>query len=70
MSHDTPIHVLALGGSLRRASHTRALLRAAQALAPEGVEIMLHRALADIPPYVPGHMSGLRRHTSRAPGVE
>jgi hypothetical protein len=51
MSHDTPIHVLALGGSLRCASHTRALLRAAQALAPDGVEITLYRGLVDIPPY-------------------
>jgi chromate reductase, NAD(P)H dehydrogenase (quinone) len=51
MSHDTPIHVLALGGSLRRGSHTRALLRAARALAPDGVEITLYRGLADIPPY-------------------
>jgi chromate reductase, NAD(P)H dehydrogenase (quinone) len=51
MSHDTPIHVLALGGSLRRGSHTRALLRAAQTLAPDGVEITLYRGLAEIPPY-------------------
>ena len=51
MSHDTLIHILALGGSLRFASHTRALLRAAQSLAPDGVEIALYSGLADIPPY-------------------
>lgn len=36
---DTPIRILGVAGSLRAASYNRALLRAAQALAPEGMTI-------------------------------
>lgn len=45
------IHVLAIPGSLRRASHTTALLQMAAELAPDGVEITLYDGLADVPPY-------------------
>ena len=45
------VHVLAIPGSLRRASHTTALLQAAADLAPDGVEIALYDGLADVPPY-------------------
>jgi chromate reductase len=34
-----PIHVLGFAGSLRRSSYNRALLRAAQGLAPAGMAI-------------------------------
>ncbi|MFF5338385.1 NADPH-dependent FMN reductase [Streptomyces sp. NPDC013181] len=47
----TPIDVLALSGSLRADSHNTALLRAARAIAPEGVAIDLYAGLRDIPPY-------------------
>lgn len=40
--------VLAFAGSLRAASYNRALLRAAQELAPAGVDLTIHE-LADIP---------------------
>src|SRR2546428_8011970 len=36
---DGPIRVLGFAGSLRQGSYNRALLRAAQALAPEGMAI-------------------------------
>jgi chromate reductase len=45
------LHILALAGSLRSGSYNRALLRAAQELAPEGMEIHLYQELASIPPY-------------------
>lgn len=44
------VRLLGLSGSLRRASTNTALLRAAQAEAPEGVEIVVH-PLNDIPLY-------------------
>ncbi|WP_338661738.1 NADPH-dependent FMN reductase [Pararoseomonas sp. SCSIO 73927] len=43
--------ILAVSGSLRRGSHNTAVLRAAQELAPEGVEITIYEGLGDIPPY-------------------
>jgi chromate reductase len=45
-----PIRILGFAGSLRRASYNRALLRAAQELAPEGVTIDIFD-LADVPLY-------------------
>jgi chromate reductase len=45
------MRVLAIGGSLRAASHNTSLLRAAAELAPEGVEIELLRDLESLPPY-------------------
>ncbi|HEY1090730.1 MAG TPA: NAD(P)H-dependent oxidoreductase, partial [Burkholderiaceae bacterium] len=41
-------HIIALSGSLRRASYNTALLRAAAALAPEGVTVEV-RTLHGIP---------------------
>ncbi|WP_270934176.1 NADPH-dependent FMN reductase [Falsiroseomonas oryzae] len=43
--------VFAISGSLRRASFNTAALRAAKALAPEGVEVTIYEGLRDIPPY-------------------
>ncbi|MEN3265053.1 NADPH-dependent FMN reductase [Pseudonocardia sp.] len=49
------ITVLAMSGSLRRASHSTALLRAAQRNAPPGLSIDLYTGLADLPPYNQDH---------------
>ena len=43
-------HLLAISGSLRQASLNTALLRAAQALLPEGVTLTL-LSIADVPLY-------------------
>ena len=43
--------VLAISGSLRRASHNTQLLRLAQEHAPDGVEIVIWDGLADVPAY-------------------
>ena len=43
--------VLGISGSLRKHSHNTALLRAAQRLAPEGIEFELYDELELIPPY-------------------
>lgn len=47
---DAPIHVLAFAGSLRSGSFNRSLLRAAAALAPEGMRVRIQQ-LDDIPFY-------------------
>lgn len=44
------LQILGLAGSLRRASYNRALLRAAQGLAPEGMTIVIFD-LAEVPLY-------------------
>ncbi len=48
-----PLRVLAVSGSLRAASKNRALLEAAQLLAPHGVEIVLDWSLATLPHFNP-----------------
>jgi chromate reductase, NAD(P)H dehydrogenase (quinone) len=48
-----PLRLLALSGSLRVASSNAAALRAAAALAPEGVEITLYVGLGDLPHFNP-----------------
>jgi chromate reductase len=45
-----PLNILGIAGSLRAASYNRALLRAAQELAPEGMAISIFD-LADVPLY-------------------
>jgi NAD(P)H-dependent FMN reductase len=45
------VRILALVGSLRAGSHNRQLAEAAVKHAPEGVEVVLHEGLADIPFY-------------------
>lgn len=44
-----PLVVCGIAGSLRRASYNRALLRAAQELAPDGMEIRVFDRMADLP---------------------
>lgn len=43
--------ILGIAGSLRRESYNRALLRAAQDLAPEGAQIQIFEDLDQIPPF-------------------
>jgi chromate reductase len=45
------MRILAISGSLRRASHNTALLRAAAQLAPREVAVELYRGLDRLPPY-------------------
>ena len=44
-------NILGICGSLRQGSYNRGLLRAAQEVAPPGVEVEVYDRLADIPPY-------------------
>lgn len=50
-SSSPSLTVCAFAGSLREASYNRALLRAAQELAPEGMEIRIFDRLSEIPPF-------------------
>lgn len=69
--------ILAISGSLRRASHNTALLRAAAANAPEGVDVELFEGLERIPPYnedhdtddVPAEVARLREEIGAADAV-
>jgi len=45
--------VLAISGSLRRASINTAALEALARLAPEGVDVLVYRDLAKLPPFTP-----------------
>src|SRR5438105_3467377 len=47
------MRILTISGSLRSASSNTTLLRAAAALAPEGVEIILYDGLGDLPHFNP-----------------
>jgi chromate reductase, NAD(P)H dehydrogenase (quinone) len=52
-SPSKPTRVLAISGSLRRASTNTAALEALARLAPEGVKVLLYRGLAMLPPFNP-----------------
>jgi chromate reductase len=45
------MRVLGISGSLRRDSYNTKLLRVAEELLPEGVELELYDELEDVPPY-------------------
>src|SRR3954452_25266708 len=47
------IRIIAISGSLRKKSSNSALLRAAAALAPEGVEVSLYGNLGELPLFNP-----------------
>jgi chromate reductase len=47
------IRLLAISGSLRRASTNTAVLEALALLAPEGVKVLVYRDLAKLPPFNP-----------------
>jgi chromate reductase, NAD(P)H dehydrogenase (quinone) len=48
-----PVRVLAISGSLRRASTNTAALEALARLAPEGVKVLVYGGLAKLPPFNP-----------------
>jgi len=54
------MRILAISGSLRAASSNTILLNAAAALAPENVEVIVYRGLADLPHFNPEHFGNLR----------
>lgn len=51
---ERPLRIVALEGSLKAASANAALLRAAQAVAPEGLSIEVPVSLDEVPPLDPG----------------
>jgi NAD(P)H-dependent FMN reductase len=53
MGHPRPVRILAISGSLRRASSNSALVAAAAIVAPETVEVSVYADLAGIPPFNP-----------------
>ena len=53
MSVARNLRVLAISGSLRRASANGALVGAVAQLAPAGVEVTIYRELAELPPFNP-----------------
>ncbi len=71
------MRVLGIAGSLRSASYNRGLLRAAQELAPDGMELELYDRLSDLPYYdgdveaagVPEPVQRLRDAIRRADAV-
>jgi len=71
------MNVLAISGSLRKASHNTALLRAAASHAPEGIEVELYNGLQWLPPYnedwdndtPPAEAAKLRRKIAEADAV-
>jgi NAD(P)H-dependent FMN reductase len=52
-SSSKSVRVLAIPGSLRRASTNTAALEALAKLAPEGVKVLIYRDLATLPPFNP-----------------
>jgi len=71
------MQILAISGSLRAISSNTALLKAAAALAPEGVQIKIYERLGDLPPFNPDRdgdgvfevVDDFRRRLKAADGV-
>lgn len=53
MDIKSPVRVLAISGSLRRASSNSALVEAAARLVPDTVEMSIYRELGELPPFNP-----------------
>ena len=53
MNNTDIVRVLAISGSLRRASSNSALVSAAVRVAPVGVDVSIYSELADVPPFNP-----------------
>lgn len=53
MHHKGDVRVLAISGSLRRASSNSALVGAVARLAPDAVEVFIYRELEALPPFNP-----------------
>ncbi|HEY0230380.1 MAG TPA: NADPH-dependent FMN reductase [Dokdonella sp.] len=72
-----PRRVLALSGSLRARSHNTDMLRAAQLLAPAGLEIVLYAGLGELPLFnpdrdddpAPSQVSALRAAVGASDGL-
>ena len=60
------IKIVAISGSLRAASTNTALVRAAMALAPDGVEVTLYEGVGDLPHYSP-ELDGAHRGSRDSP---
>jgi chromate reductase, NAD(P)H dehydrogenase (quinone) len=71
------IYLLAISGSLRKQSSNTTLLRAAQQLAPKGVELILYKDLGMLPHFnpdveestLPLAVNKLRHHVKKADGL-
>jgi chromate reductase, NAD(P)H dehydrogenase (quinone) len=70
------LYILGISGSLRKQSSNTTLLRAAQKLAPKGVEFILYNDLAALPHFnpdlehpLPLAVAKLRRHIQKADGL-
>lgn len=48
-----PVKILTISGSLQERSSNAALVRAAQRVAPENVQLVVHESLSDVPPLNP-----------------
>lgn len=53
MDNESRLLLLAISGSLRRASSNSAIVEAAARLAPDTVEVSIYRELAELPPFNP-----------------
>ena len=53
MDNQRRLRILAISGSLRRASSNSALVEAAARLTPDDLEISIYRELAELPPFNP-----------------
>ena len=53
MDNQRRLRILAISGSLRRASSNSALVEAAARLTPDDVEVSIYRELAELPPFNP-----------------
>jgi NAD(P)H-dependent FMN reductase len=53
MEYETTVHILAMSGSLRRASSNTALVEAAARLVPEGATVSIFGELGEVPPFNP-----------------
>jgi len=53
MERTDPVHIVGISGSLRRSSSNSALVTAAAALAPDGIELSVFCGLSDLPPFNP-----------------
>lgn len=76
MMQDKPLYLLGISGSLRQQSSNTTLLRAAQKLAPNRVEIMLYGDIALLPHFnpdlehpLPLSVAKLRSHIQKADGL-
>ena len=53
MKENSPMRILAISGSLRASSSNTALLQAAVALAPQGIDLHFYAGLGDLPHFNP-----------------